>query len=134
MSLDVPLDKPISLADAVARISAQARFQITLDPNVPQQLNFTGTITQAPLSLVLTEIAQTSGLRVVGNPLQATFYPTDQFMLRVNEVLYNQFPGAPCPKCGAWVAASWNFCPNCGQITSRGRTQGQSDARGKRPE
>lgn len=120
VSISVPPNHPIPLAEAVARLSAQARFPIMLDPQVPRELNFTGIITDAPLPLVLQTIASTSGLKLVANGRQAVLYPTDQLRILVNDVLLNQYPATPCVRCGQMVSPAWSFCPFCGQPTPRG--------------
>lgn len=118
VSLDVPETKPIPLAEALARISTQTRFPIRIDSRVPREVSFAGVITQAPLPLVLQKIADSSGLKVVANGMQAAFYPTDQFTLRVNGLLLGQYPADTCVKCGQSLAAGWAFCPFCGQPSS----------------
>lgn len=132
VSISVPPNHPIPLADAVARLSAQARFPISLDPQVPRELNFTGIITEAPLPLVLQTIASTSGLKLVANGRQAVLYPTDQLRILVNDVLLNQYPAAPCVRCGQMVSSAWSFCPFCGQPTPRGLQSGRAPATTRR--
>lgn len=120
ITLDVPDDRPIPLADALSRISQQSRFPIFVDRRVPRELSFTGTITDAPLSLVLQRISSTTGLKLLASSTQATFVPPDQFSIRVNDMLLNQYPNFQCSKCSQQISSLWSFCPHCGQITPRG--------------
>jgi hypothetical protein len=130
VTLDVPETKPIPLADALARISTQTRFPIHVDPRVSREVSFAGVITQAPLSLVLQKIADSSGLKVVANGMQATFYPTDQFTLRVNGLLLGQSPTDTCAKCGQSLAVGWSFCPFCGQASAHVAPTPQTTGKG----
>jgi len=120
VTLEVSEEHPIPLADALSRISQQAHFPIYVDRRVPRELSFAGTITEAPLSLVLQRIATTTGLKLLASPTQATFVPPDQFTIRVNNMLVNQYPNMPCAKCGQQISSLWSYCPYCGQITPRG--------------
>ena len=124
VTLDVPINRPISLSDALSQIGAQARLPITLDSRIPRDLTFTGRITQAPLSLVLQTIANTSGLKLVTVGSQVAFVPTDEFTLRLNNAILGQSGAVPCSRCGQPVSPAWRFCPNCGlqlQQTSAAR-------------
>ena len=46
------------------------------------ELSFAGTITEAPLALVLDRIASTTGLTLLASSTQAVFTPPDQFTIR----------------------------------------------------
>lgn len=123
VTLEVPDDHPIPLSEALSRISQQTRFPIYLDRRVPRELSFAGTISEAPLSLVLQRLASTTGLKLLASPTQATLVPPDQFTIRVNDMLLNQYPNMPCSKCGQPISSLWYYCPHCGQITPRGAQQ-----------
>jgi len=120
VTLEVPEDKPIPLSEALSRISSQAKFPIFVDRRVPRELSFTGTISEAPLPLVLQTIASTTGLKLLTSGTQATFVPTDQFTIRVNDMLLGQYPNIQCSKCSQLISGLWSFCPHCGQQTPRG--------------
>ncbi len=120
ITLDVPDDHPIPLTEALNRISALARFPIFVDRRIPRELSFAGTITEAPLPLVLQTIASTSGLKLLASGTQATFVPTDQFSLRVSDMLLGQYPNMQCSKCSRQISSLWSYCPHCGQLTPRG--------------
>jgi hypothetical protein len=123
VTIDVPDDHPIPLSEALSRISQQTRFPIYLDRRVPREISFAGTISEAPLSLVLQRLATTTGLKLLSSPTQATLVPPDQFTIRVSDMLMNQYPNMPCVKCGQQISSLWSFCPHCGQITPRGAQQ-----------
>jgi hypothetical protein len=123
VTMDVPDDHPIPLAEALSRISQQTRFPIYLDRRVPRELSFAGTISEAPLSLVLQRLSSTTGLKLLASSTQATLVPPDQFTIRVNDMLLNQYPNMACAKCGQQISSLWSYCPHCGQITPRGAQQ-----------
>ncbi len=118
VTLDVPKDRPIPLALALDRISAQTGYPVRLDPRVPAQLTFSGTITSAPLSMVLQAIGESSALKIVDYGSYAMLAPADTFMIR-----WNQAPGAytgiSCPNCGERLQANWRYCPSCGVQIAR---------------
>lgn len=120
VTLEVPKTRPISMVEALARISEQARFPIMLDKRVPRELSFWGNITQASLPLVLQAIADTSDLKLIADGTQAILVPTDQFTVLLRDVVLRQYSHTPCRKCGQRLPVTANYCPNCGQITARG--------------
>jgi hypothetical protein len=126
VSISVPEGQPIPLSQVLEKMSAQTGFSIVLDPRVPRELSFSGTITEAQLPLVLQTIATTSGLKLVANGTQAIFSPTDQFTLRLGGNVIGVHPSVPCSRCRQPVSPFWNYCPHCGQIIPRGMQQNQN--------
>lgn len=123
VSLDVPDARPIALSDALAQISAQTGFPVSLDKRVPRDLRFSGVIVRASLPLVLQEIARTSGLKLIADGTQAVLAPTDQFSITFNGLQIGQMTAFTCRRCGHSISPLWNFCPNCGLPTPRGTQQ-----------
>ena len=120
VNLDVPKDRPITMAEAFSRISSQSGINIRLDRRVPRDLTFSGTIISAPASLVLQTIAHEADLKLIPDASGITVAPTDQFTIRMNELLYSEYPNSVCRSCGAKVSPLFRFCPNCGRVTGRG--------------
>jgi hypothetical protein len=119
VTLSVPPDRPIPLSQAIQRIATQTRFPVRLDPRVPRDVLFTGDITQAPLPLALQNIAETAGLKVLANGMQAVLVPADHFQILYGNVIVAEHPSVPCRRCGQPLAATWAFCPHCGAPTAR---------------
>src|SRR5205823_6020803 len=111
VNLDVPQDRPISLAEALTRISAQSGMNIRLDRRVSRDLTFTGTIVGAPASLVLQTIAHEADLKLIPDATGIVVAPTDRFTIRMNDMLFAEYPNSVCKGCGAKVSPSWKFCP-----------------------
>jgi type II secretory pathway component GspD/PulD (secretin) len=120
VTLNVPDDRRISLADAVRQISQQTGVQVTLDRRVSREVEFSGTITRAPLSLVLQSIADTAGLKLIADANGATLTPPDQFLIRVRDILLGNYTSMACPGCGERLNGAWKYCPNCSRITPIG--------------
>ena len=120
VTLNVPDDRRISLADAVRQISQQTGVQIILDRRVSREVEFSGTITRAPLSLVLQSIADTAGLKLLVDANGATLTPPDQFLIRVRDILLGNYTSMTCPGCGERLNGAWKYCPNCSRVTPFG--------------
>ncbi len=119
VTLDVARERPISLADALSRISVQTNVMVRLDRRIPRELTFSGTVSRAPLGLVLQYIAEASDLKIVWDNSQVLLLPTDRFQIRVNEILIGQYPAGNCVKCGSKLLSDWIYCPRCGQAVAR---------------
>jgi len=118
VSIEVPKNRPITLGQALQQISRQTGFPVRLDPRIPAGLTFSGTITRSSLGMVLQALADTTNLKIVDYGTSAVLVPTDQFIVRMNDVLVGQKTGISCPTCGVNLATNWKYCPNCGRPTA----------------
>jgi hypothetical protein len=123
VTLSIPKDRPIPLADALRQISLQTGYPITLDRRVAREVDFSGSITRAPLSLVLQQIADTAKLKLIADANGATLTAPDWFLIRVRDVVMGGMPSAACPGCGERISAEWRYCPTCSRITPLGERE-----------
>lgn len=122
VSLNIPDDRPVPLADALDMIERQTHVPIRLDRSLPRTARFSAVFTQAPLSFVLDAITKTGALKWVtvsegdGYILIA---PTDRMQVLIADVVAGSYPAVVCTRCHAPLAASWAYCPLCGQLAPR---------------
>jgi hypothetical protein len=122
INLDVPKERPISMAEALARISAQSGINIRMDRRIPNDLTFSGTVVSAPANLVLQTIANEADLKLIPESGGFLVAPTDRFNILLNGIHVGEVPNIPCRSCGMKLSPIWRFCPLCGKGTGRGIT------------
>jgi len=123
VSLNIPKERPIPLADALRMITMQTGYNVVLDRRIPREVEFSGKIDRAPLSMVLPFIAEASKLKLTMNATGATFTAPDWLILRINGVILANSEDTACPGCGERVSNEWRYCPNCSRITPSGERE-----------
>ncbi len=123
VTLNIPKERPIPLADALQQIQMQTGYSIVLDRRIPRDVEFYGKIDRAPLSMVLPTIAEVSKLKLTMSATGATFTAPDWFILRVNGILLGSTDDSACPGCGGRISSDWRYCPNCSRMTRAGERE-----------
>jgi hypothetical protein len=120
VNLDIREDRPIPLAEALQMIEKQTQARIRLDRSISPNVAFAARFVQTPLLQVLDAIARTGALKLVlqedGSILLA---PTDRLTILLGGAPVGVYPPQLCARCHQPLAASWRFCPNCGQAVAR---------------
>ena len=120
VTVNIPKERPIPLAEALRQISNQTGYPITLDRRIPRDVEFSGKIERAPLSMVLPYIAEASKLKLIMNAMGATFTAPDWFIVKVRDVILGNSADSACPGCGERIAVEWRYCPHCSRKTPTG--------------
>lgn len=125
VTLVVPDDRPITLAAALQLMEKQTHVPIRLDPSLPSDIKFTGSVNRVPLRAVLQNIAPGGSegtLKLIASTNQILIAPADRINVFWGGAAISSMQ--PCTRCRQPLLATWSFCPNCGQPTKRGLLQG----------